>query len=236
MNELQPSTLYVIATPIGNMSDITHRGIDALKGVDCLFAEDTRVTRKLLDRHEIKRQVFSYRESAGPGLVQKTISEIIFNLKDGKNVGYVSDAGTPGISDPGSYLVSKVREAGFTVVPIPGVSALAALLSASGFPSLRPLFVGFLPKKKGHQTLMGKLQSALESDVCDTIVLYESPERIIKLLEELSAWEMPLKVCVARELTKLFEEFIIGTTDEVLENLRARKMIKGEISLAVCKA
>jgi 16S rRNA (cytidine1402-2'-O)-methyltransferase len=235
MNDLKPSTLYIIATPIGNMEDMTARGMRALAECDVLYAEDTRVTRKLIDRYEIKKSLFSYRESAGPGLVQKTISEIIFHLKEGKTVGYVSDAGTPGISDPGSYLVSRVREEGFDVLPIPGVSALATLLSAAGFPSQRPLFVGFLPKKKGHQTLMGKLESALDSGVCDTIVLYESPERIIKLLEELKTWKASLRVCVGRELTKLHEELLVGTTDEVYEKLRAKTSIKGEISLAICK-
>ncbi|MEI6478241.1 MAG: ribosomal RNA small subunit methyltransferase I [bacterium] len=233
MNEIVGSTLYVVATPIGNLQDLTLRGLKVLGEVNHLYAEDTRVTQGMLQRHGIKRSVSSYREAADRGLLERIITDILFKLKQGESVAYVSDAGSPGVSDPGNYLVSRVVALGYSVVPIPGASALPAILSVAGFPSMRPLFVGFLPKKKGHQTLMGKLKGALESGVCDTVVFYESPERIVKLLGELMTWEMPLQVCLGRELTKLYEEIMRGTPEEVMSDLSKRATIKGEITLAI---
>jgi 16S rRNA (cytidine1402-2'-O)-methyltransferase len=228
------STLYIVGTPIGNLGDITLRALETLRTVDAIYAEDTRVTRKLLDRYEIKKPLLSFREAAEPRQVQKTIAQVVSALEEGKDLAYVSDAGTPGVSDPGSYLVNQVVAAGFTVIPIPGPSALASLISAAGMPMARPLFVGFLPKKKGHQTLMHKLRDGLHSQVMDAVVFYESPERICGLLREISEWEMPLQACVGREMTKQFEEMIRGSVEEVLSNLAARKQVKGEISLIIC--
>ena len=230
---MEPSTLYIVATPIGNLQDMTLRGLDVLRGVDAIYAEDTRVTGVLLNRYEIKKPMRSYREAADAGQVSRMIAEVIGRLRVGESVAYVSDAGTPGVSDPGNYLVEKVAEAGYSVVPIPGASALASIMSVAGYPVLRPLFVGFLPKKKGHQTLMGKLRDTLESEVADAVVFYESPERVVRLLHELSGWGMPLQVCVARELTKLHEEILRGPLPEVLGLLEKRPQLKGEFAILI---
>jgi 16S rRNA (cytidine1402-2'-O)-methyltransferase len=229
----QPGTLYMVATPIGNLEDITLRAARILGEVDAVYAEDTRVSGKLLAHLGVKKPLRSYREALeGPALL-RAIENVKGELAEGKSLAYVSDAGTPGISDPGSYLVRNVVAAGFTVVPLPGPSSLVTLLSAAGFAAQRPLFVGFLPKKKGHQTLMGKLRASLENETADAVVFMESPERIIKLMEELEAWSMPLQACLGRELSKLHEEFIRGTPAEVLQSLRTRPSIKGEIVLAI---
>ena len=225
--------LYVIGTPIGNLGDITKRALDTLGSVACVYAEDTRVTHKLFDRFSIKTPLRSYREAATPFQVAKTIQEIIYDLKEGKDLAYVSDAGTPGISDPGNHLVANVAAAGYQVVPIPGPSALAAIISVCGYPAARPLFVGFLPKKKGHQTLMGVLKKALADDVTDCLVFYESPERIVKLLGELIEWGMPLSLCLGRELTKMHEEILRGDVHLIYDILKKRQSIKGEICLTV---
>src|ERR1044072_1209647 len=229
--ELQTSTLYVVATPIGNLQDITLRALDVLKGVDVIYAEDTRVTRKLLDRYDIKKPLHSYREAAAPQQVAKTVKEVVRLLEEGNSVAYVSDAGTPAVSDPGSYLVQQVEDSGFKTVPIPGASAMATLLSVSGLPIHRPLFVGFLPKKKGHQTLLKQLGSALRTEVCDAVIIYESPERILKLLTELLEWKLDLEICIGRELTKQFEEIMRGSLADIISELSARKHIRGEITL-----
>jgi 16S rRNA (cytidine1402-2'-O)-methyltransferase len=233
MNELEPGTLYIVATPIGNLGDITLRGLDILKNVDFTYAEDTRVTRKLFNKYEIKVPLRSYREAASPVQLARTVSEVVQLLTEGKTVAYVSDAGTPAISDPGSYLVQQVEDSGFRAVPVPGASALTGLLSVSGLPIQRPLFVGFLPKKKGHQTLMKQLLAVLGTGVADTIVLYESPERILKLLAELLEWKLPLVLCLGRELTKQHEEILRGSVEELTAELSSRQSIKGEITLLI---
>ena len=150
---VEPGTLYVVATPIGNLADITARALEVLATVETVYAEDTRVTHKLLERYQITTPLRSYREAAGGSQVQRMLSEVVDDLTSGKNLAYCSDAGTPGISDPGNYLVDTVRGAGLRVVPVPGPSSMVALLSVAGFVAQRPLLVGFLPKKKGHQTL-----------------------------------------------------------------------------------
>jgi 16S rRNA (cytidine1402-2'-O)-methyltransferase len=228
--------LYIVATPIGNLGDITLRALEILRTVGVVYAEDTRVSQKLLNRYEIKTPLSSYREAASPGQVEKTILRIISDLQAGRNVAFVSDAGSPGISDPGQYLVERVVREGLKVEGLPGATAVSTLISIAGTLITRPLFVGFLPKKKGHQTLMGKLRIGLTDDVCDTLVFYESPERLVKLLEELMAWEMPLWVCVGRELTKLHEEVLRGSLEELYTELKKRPSIKGEICLIVTKS
>lgn len=230
---MQPGTLYIVGTPIGNLADITLRALETLKGVTAIYAEDTRVSQKLLQRYEIKKPLHSFREAAPAAVVEKTVQAMVFQLKSGESLAYLSDAGTPGVSDPGSYLVKLVGEAGCPVVPIPGPSAFTALLSVAGAPITRPLFVGFLPKKKGHQTLMKNLETGLRSGVADGLVFYESPERVIRLLQELQSWKLPLVVCLGRELTKQFEEILQGNLDEVLAQLVKRPHIKGECSLLV---
>lgn len=233
VEEIKPATLYIVATPIGNLQDLSFRAQTILAGVDYIYAEDTRTTARLLQRFEIKTPYRSYREALSSFQLEKVLNEVVLLLKQGKNVAYVSDAGTPGVSDPAHMLVEWASKAGFQVIPIPGASALASIISVSGFSCARPLFVGFLPKKKGRQTLLGQLCQTLADDIADTIIFYESPERIVKLLEELSVWPMPMRVCLGRELTKMHEEIIRGTTDEVLSNLKNRTTIKGEITLAI---
>lgn len=234
-HNMEPGTLYIVATPIGNLQDITLRALDVLRGVDAVYAEDTRVSTKLLSRYEIKKPLLSYREAAETSTVNRTITAIIDRLRKGESLAYVSDAGTPGVSDPGNYLVEKVAAAGLLVVPIPGSSALSTVVSVAGFPVARPLFVGFLPKKKGHQTLMGKLGRALAEDIADAVIFYESPERITKLLAELEGWGMPLRGCLARELTKMHEEILRGSLAELSAELGSRKAIKGEFVLLITK-
>jgi len=223
--------LYIIATPIGNLQDITLRAIEVLGLLDCLYAEDTRVTGVLLQRHGVKTALHSYREAAPRHIVERTITQITNDIQAGKKVGYVSDAGTPGISDPGDYLVERVREAGLAVIPIPGVSALATILSVAGLSVQRPLFVGFLPRKKGKETLLKKLGEGL-GDYYDGIVFYESPERVVTLLESLQKWGVPLRVCLGRELTKKFETLYYGKIENVLQEL-SQNTVRGEVSLLV---
>jgi 16S rRNA (cytidine1402-2'-O)-methyltransferase len=227
--------LYIIATPIGNLQDITLRALDTLRGLNCLYAEDTRVTGILLQRHGIKVPMKSYREAAPRPVLERIVEEVIAQLTSGKSVGYVSDAGTPGVSDPGDYLVRRVREAGCMIVPIPGVSALATIMSVAGLGVQRPLFAGFLPRKKGKETLLRKLEEGLVAQTYDGVIFYESPERIVSLCETLLGWNLSLKVCIGRELTKKFEEIMTGPLPEVYEVLKPRT-IKGEIVILVTPA
>ena len=225
--------LYMVATPIGNLGDITARAARILSEVDSVYAEDTRVSGKLLAHLNLHKPLRSYREALEGPALQRAIDRVIAEINEGKTIAYISDAGTPGISDPGSYLVRKVVEAGITVIPLPGPSSMVTLLSVAGFAAQRPLCVGFLPKKKGHQTLMAKLRSTLENETTDCLVFMESPERIVKLLEELFGWQLPLEVCLGREITKLHEELVRGELSQVLTIMRSRQSIKGEIVLAV---
>ena len=232
MSEQIIPALYVIGTPIGNLQDITLRALTILRGLGVLYAEDTRVTRVLLERHGISVPLQSYREAAPRPQVERTILDVIKHIEQGEAVGYVSDAGTPGISDPGDYLVRRVKEAGHRVIPIPGPSALAALLSVAGFGVQRPLFVGFLPRKKGKETLLRTLHDALAVGICDGFVVYESPERLINLLTILEKWDLNIRVCVGRELTKKFEEITSGPIQDVRLNLESNT-VRGEVSILV---
>ena len=227
-------TLYIVGSPIGNMEDITLRALGTLRAVDVIYAEDTRVTHKLLERYQIEKPLRSFREAAPRPQVERTIAKIHEELQNG-SIAYLSDAGTPGVSDPGSYLVRRLVELGAHVVPIPGASALASLISISGLVAPRILFVGFIAKKKGHQTELERLGRTLREALCDGILLYESPERIIKLLDECLAWELDLEVCLGRELTKRFEEIMRGSLAEVRQQLASKPSIKGEISLLITR-
>jgi 16S rRNA (cytidine1402-2'-O)-methyltransferase len=227
------STLFIVGTPIGNLGDITLRALETLKNVDFVYAEDTRVTRNLCTRHGVTTPLRSYRESQPRPQLERTIVEILSLLEDDKTIALVSDAGTPGVSDPGDYLVSRVRAAGHKVVPIPGPSALAAILSVAGLGVQHPLFEGFLPHKKGRHTRLVQLETALLSNLTDGIVLYESPNRIVNLLAELLEWKGECRVCLGRELTKQFEEVLCGSLVQIHEELSNRKDIKGEIVLLV---
>ncbi|MDP3735303.1 MAG: 16S rRNA (cytidine(1402)-2'-O)-methyltransferase [bacterium] len=214
------STFYIVATPIGNLEDITLRALRVLREVDFILCEDTRETRKLLQRHGITTSTMAYGfDTVRRGKRQERnpkIERVIELLEEGKNLALVSDAGTPAISDPGGVLVSTVREKlgdRVTVVPIPGPSAVIAALSAAGVPSSEFLFLGFLPHKKGRAKLFADIAAAER-----TVVFYESPHRILKSLEQLLAVlvNRPKQVVIARELTKIYEEFVSGSAAEVL--------------------
>lgn len=215
--------LFIVATPIGNLEDITLRALRTLKEADVIYAEDTRVTSKLLAKYDIKKPVFRLDEA------KETLKakEIIERIEKGEQVAYVSDAGTPGISDPGSRLVALVREAGFQPVAIPGPSALTAALSVAGITATEFVFLGFLPHKKGRQTA---LKGILNED--RAVVLYESPHRILKLLEELeSAGER--HITIGRELTKMHEEVLSGSTYELRMRLDTAGTARGEFVVIV---
>ena len=206
-------TLYIVATPIGNLEDITFRAIRILKEVDMILCEDTRVTAKLLAKYEIKKSLRRFdAHSSESG--REAIVEL---LREGKNIALVTDAGTPGISDPASLLVEDVRrELGneVKVIPVPGASALTSALSASGIPASDFTFLGFLPHKKGRQTLMKEIGESERA-----VVFYESPHRILKALAELKIVAPERKITIARELTKIYEEYISGTADEITKIL-----------------
>ena len=216
------SKFFVVATPIGNMGDITLRAIETLKNVDLILCEDTRETKKILDKYAINTPTMSYPSDdvVGKNSRQSNKFAKIFELlSEGKNLALVSDAGTPGISDPGAMLVSKIKETHFShgvnVIPIPGPTALITALSASGLPTHEFTFLGFLPHKKGRETLFKEIAEAKR-----TMIFYESPHRILKTLESLVKFcpkENQKKVCIARELTKIYEEFKTGSPEEILE-------------------
>ncbi|MEK7539366.1 MAG: 16S rRNA (cytidine(1402)-2'-O)-methyltransferase [Patescibacteria group bacterium] len=235
------SKFYVVATPIGNMGDITFRAIETLKNVDLILCEDTRQTKKILEKYNINKPTMSYpsddvwRAKHAQSKLAK-VDKIFELLEEGKNLALVSDAGTPAISDPGAMLVSKIKErfnkgdAGdIDVVPIPGASALVAALSASGLPTSEFTFLGFLPHKKGRETLFKEIAGAKR-----TMVFYESPHRILKTLQSLAKFCPNKKVCIARELTKIYEEFKIGSPAEILEYFnKNRDKQRGEFTVIV---
>ncbi|MDP2651893.1 MAG: 16S rRNA (cytidine(1402)-2'-O)-methyltransferase [bacterium] len=204
-------TLSIVATPIGNLEDITLRALRTLKECDVIYAEDTRITAKLLARYEIKKPVLRLDAVTE---IKKT-NEILARLEAGEHIAFVSDAGTPGISDPGARLVAFIREhisrfnLDIRIEAIPGASALTAALSIAGMDEGAFTFIGFLPHKKGRQTALKKIK---ESGI--PVVLYESPHRVEKLLKELEALNVS-RVSVARELTKIHEEMVSGTPQEV---------------------
>ncbi|MFY9269307.1 MAG: 16S rRNA (cytidine(1402)-2'-O)-methyltransferase [Candidatus Manganitrophaceae bacterium] len=217
-------TLYIVSTPIGNLEDITLRALRILKEVTTIAAEDTRHTQKLLTHYGIHIPLTSYHDF---NKEEKT-PVLIARLQVGDSVALVSDAGTPTLSDPGFYLIREAIRAGIPVSPIPGPAAALAALAVSGLPTDRFVFEGFLPKKKGARAR--RLES-LRSDP-RTIIFYESPFRIKALLEEIRLIFGDRRIVVAREMTKLYEEFIRGTVAEVLEKIRTRSL-KGEITLVV---
>ena len=220
-------TLYVIGTPIGNLEDITLRAIRILKEVDVIACEDTRITKRLLERYEIlNKRLVSYNEKESGSSIQR----IIVFLKEGKTIALVSDAGTPTVSDPGARLVFEARAAGIRVVAVPGANAATAALSISGLPSSELLFLGFLPHKKGREKIFTEIAKSKR-----TVVLYESPHRIIKTLTSLHRiLSINRKVLIARELTKIHEEIISGTAQEVLQFFEKNTQhIKGEFVVIV---
>lgn len=193
-------TLYIVGTPIGNLGDITARALETLRAVDLIAAEDTRVTKKLLSHFNIHKPVISYREQVH----DRVTKQIFTHLEKGKTIAYVTDAGVPGISDPGARLVRAVRDAGFVVVPIPGVSAVTSLMSVAGVATDEFLFLGFPPQKKGRMSFFERVKV---SDV--PVVIFESPHRLCKTLAELGATlGREQRIVIGKELTKIYETII----------------------------
>lgn len=218
-----PSTLFIVATPIGNLGDITLRAKEVLGSVSLVLCEDTRVTSKLLAALELTPRVTSFHEHTDALKRKRIVDDLVL----GESIALVTDAGTPAISDPGGFLVADAVAAGITVVPIPGASALIAALSVSGFPLDTFTFLGFPPHKKGRQTFFRDVISASHVQV-----FYESTHRIEKALEALRECSKPLVVC--RELTKMHETIYRGTAGEILQKLKETSM-KGEFVVIVGK-
>jgi 16S rRNA (cytidine1402-2'-O)-methyltransferase len=219
------STLYIVGTPIGNLGDITYRAVETFKNVDVIAAEDTRHTLQLLNHLEIKKPLISCRSQNESTAAQK----IIKILDEGQSVAYASDAGTPGISDPGAVLATLVRGAGHTVVPIPGPSAFATLVSVAGAGGKTLIFEGFLSPKPGRRR--SRLRELLATG--DAVILYESPFRIVKLLTDIADIDKGRRVVVGRELTKLHEEIVEGTAEEMKQNFAERSKILGEFAIFI---
>lgn len=223
---------YVVGTPIGNMEDITYRAVRVLDEVDLILCEDTRVTVNLLNKYGIKKPTLSYHSQSK---ITK-IDHILKLIEEGKTLALVSDAGTPTISDPGSFLISKIKEAfpEIEVIGIPGPSAVVTALSISGLPASDFTFLGFLPHKKGRETLFKEISESER-----TVVFYESPHRIIKTLESLKEHLVATppnkrRVVIGRELTKVFEQVISGTPEEVLEYFKVNEdKVRGEFVVMV---
>lgn len=223
MNDM--GTLFIIATPIGNMGDMTFRAVETLKNeIDALFCEDTRVSRKILDAYGIKLPTYPFHAHSSESSVEKALTM----LKEGKSIGYMTDCGTPGISDPGSRLVERASESGITISPLPGASALTSLVSISGFSSKNLLFAGFVSKKPGRR--INEL-SAL-APFKGTIIIYESPHRIHKTLDALAEVFPDKPMVVGRELTKHFEEIMRSTTTAFAADPEKIKA-KGEFCIAI---
>jgi 16S rRNA (cytidine1402-2'-O)-methyltransferase len=224
----EPGRLYVVATPIGNLDDISHRAIDVLRRVGLILCEDTRRTRILLAHYDIRNRCESFHEHSERAKTPEAVARLVA----GAEMAIVSDGGTPLISDPGYRLVTACRAAGIEVIPIPGPSAVTAILSVAGLPTDRFVFEGFLPPK-GAKRARRIAELAVEAR---TIVLFESPHRIARALDELAeAWGNERRCCLGRELTKKFEEIRRGTLAELAEWSSGRTL-KGEITLAVSGA
>jgi 16S rRNA (cytidine1402-2'-O)-methyltransferase len=217
-------TLYIVATPIGNLEDMTLRAIRVLKDADLIASEDTRHTKHLLDRYQIETQLTSYhdhnKEEKAPVLVAR--------LLEGNNIALVSDAGTPGISDPGYFLINLAIDQKISVIPIPGATAAVAALSVSGMPTDRFVFEGFLPAK--HVARLKRLQALAKED--RTMIFYEAPHKIIAATEDMLEVLGDRRAVFTRELTKIHEEAIRGTLSEILKHLQTRS-IKGEFTIIV---
>jgi 16S rRNA (cytidine1402-2'-O)-methyltransferase len=223
-----PGLLYVVATPIGNLEDITYRAVRVLGEADLIACEDTRQTRKLLDHYHIHKPTISYHDH---NEAERT-EDLTARLLAGETIALVSDAGMPLVSDPGYRLVHAAIEAGISVQPIPGPSASLTALAASGLPTDSFHFGGFLPPKTGQRLKL--LESLAEEQA--TLIFYEAPHRILETLEAIEAAMGPRPVVVAREITKIHEEFLRGTAAEIHAQLASRDSVKGEITLLIGKA
>lgn len=218
--------LYIVSTPIGNLEDITLRAIRTLKEADYIAAEDTRHSKILLDKYEIKTPQISFHSYSN----NRKLAQLIDLLKSGKSIALISDAGTPGISDPAYKLIQEALAAGIRIIPIPGASAILPALVASGLHMHNFIYYGFLPLKKGRQTLFNSWR-----DENRTIIFYESTHRIVKTLGQIhgilgNEW----KVVIARELTKMYEEFLRGTFEEIIAHFK-EKAPKGELTVLIQK-
>jgi 16S rRNA (cytidine1402-2'-O)-methyltransferase len=225
--------LYLVATPIGNLGDITLRALDVLKRVDRIACEDTRQTQKLLNHFEIKTPTVSCHQHNE----RERATELVEALRQGGRVALVTDAGMPGISDPGTWLASEAIAAGVAVIPIPGANAALSALVASGLPTAEFHFIGFLPEKAGaRRSRLEDLaaEAGRPGQSARTLIFYEAPHRILETLADLEAvWGPELRVVVARELTKIHEEFLRGTPAQLKVDLAARDRVRGEITLLV---
>lgn len=221
---LEKTSLFIVPTPIGNLADITLRALDTLKAVSTILAEDTRKSGILLKHYQISKPLQSFHIFNE----HQTQTGLIKRMQDGEVFALVSDAGTPGISDPGFLLIREALKVGLKVECLPGATAFVPALVKSGFPTDRFVFEGFLPHKKGRQTLMKRLA---EED--RTVILYESPHRLVKALQQMTEFfGASRQVSVSRELTKVFEETVTGTVEEVLHHFQ-QKEVKGEIVIII---
>ena len=223
-NNIKKGALYVVATPIGNLEDITLRAIRVLKEVEIIAAEDTRRTRKLLGAYQISTPMTSLYDR----IEDRKSSVLISKMHDGMDVAIVSDAGTPGISDPGYVLVSKAIAEGIEIIPVPGASAVVTALCVSGLPTDSFAFYGFLPSRSGKRK---QFLSTL-MDEAKTLVFYESPKRLIESIRDIGEVLGNRNVVVLREMTKVFEEIMRGTLGEVINQLQGR-VVKGEVTLVI---
>lgn len=222
------ASLFVVATPIGNLKDITLRALETLSSVSFIACEDTRHSSKLLSAHGISKPLiscFARKESAGA-------AKVVDRLNGGEDGAYISDAGTPGVSDPGAILVRTVRDSGHEVVPIPGAAAVTSLFSVNGFKGKGFIFEGYLSPKAGRRRTRLKELLAMEKPV----ILYESPYRIINLLRDIADIHPEGRVLIGREMTKLHEEIIESTALEAAEMLESRGSVKGEFAVLVSLA
>ena len=217
--------LFIVATPIGNLEDITLRALRILKEVDLVVCEDTRVTSKLLSHYSISKPLMSLHQHSKEGQFEKIITE----LNAGKNVAYASDAGTPGVSDPGNKLVEAAILENIAVVPIPGAAALTALISVAGIDMQSFIFLGFPPHKKGRETFFKKVE---EADL--PVVYYDSPHRVLKNLELLEKIGSRKQIIIGRELTKMFEEIVRGNISDIEKYFQEHpEKLKGEFAVIV---
>jgi 16S rRNA (cytidine1402-2'-O)-methyltransferase len=220
------SKLYIVSTPIGNLSDITFRAVETLKSVDLIACEDTRTSKKLLNRYDIQTRLVSYHQHSK----QPKLDFIVEELRAGKDIAVITDAGTPGISDPGGKLIEEVVKKNGSeveVLTIPGPSAVIAALSISGFPVDKFLFLGFMPHKKGRETFIKRIV-----DSSETVAFYESTHRIMKTLDQMRDKIGARNIMVGRELTKKFESTYRGTVDEVISQLE-ESSTKGEFVIVI---
>lgn len=218
-------TLYIVATPLGNLEDITFRAVETLRKADLVAAEDTRHSMKLLTHYGIETKLISCHDHNE----RKRAPQLIDHLKSGQTIALISDAGTPTISDPGYNFVSMAAKEGITIIPIPGCSAAIAGLSVSGLPTDSFYFKGFLPKKQGQLVqALNELKS-----LPATLIFYESPRRIKKLIEQAIETLGDREACLAREISKIYEEYLRGSLSDILKQLEQKDSIKGEIALFI---